>query len=112
MFAVLGVKPWELNKWRWVDYISLKNGYYAKVESDMSLLRWAVWPLGQISSTKKIDPLKVWPIVGESNDEEMSIEQAKALLDHHRKCKSEGKKSGLSVGQRMRAIEVIQNGRS
>lgn len=90
------------------DYLLLHKGHGNKVLNDRRALRWMVAPLLQVWASKKVNPLKIWPLPEDKKDE-MSVEQAKALLDYHRKRRAEGKKSGLSNEQKMKALEALRN---
>jgi hypothetical protein len=87
------------------DYLLLHKGHGNKVLNERRALRWALAPLLQAWASKKISPMKIWPLPDDKKDG-MTVEQAKVLLDSHKKLKEKGK-PGISWQQRAKALDVI-----
>lgn len=77
-------------------------------------------PIVQVLASKKVNPFQVLPLPGDDElrkqiahtervEREFNIEKAKQVLDRINAAKKEGRKSGVSITDKLEMIRVLKN---
>lgn len=119
-FGVIGILPNDFYMMELDDYLLLHRGFYSKKLEEKRTLRWAVSPLVQMWASKKVDILKIMPLpdddklkkdLNESGRKVRDKNWAYQVVSQIDKAKKEGKKSGVSLSDRLEAIRILKDER-
>jgi pyruvate-formate lyase-activating enzyme len=100
------------------DYWLLHKGFYHKELELRRMIRWAVLPIVQIQADRVVSPYKIMPLDGDEDLKKkvaqlnktsmMSKEEAEKKLQMLEESRAQGKKSGLSISDKIKLMEALK----